>query len=38
MALRFAAVAMSLLLRRRLKDSSDDAGKLTPATAISLED
>ena len=34
----FAAVAMSLLLRRRYEHSSDDADKLTPATAISLED
>lgn len=34
----FAAVAMSLLLRRRQKHSSNDTGKLTPATAISLED
>src|SRR6202042_2062446 len=34
----FAAVAMSLLLRRRQKHGSDDAGRLPPATAISLED
>ena len=34
----FAAVAMSLLLRRRQKYGSDDAGRLAPATAISLED
>jgi predicted MFS family arabinose efflux permease len=34
----FAAVAMSLLLRRRQKHSSDDAGKMTSAAAISLED
>jgi predicted MFS family arabinose efflux permease len=34
----FAAVAMSLLLRRRQKHSSDDTGKMTPAAAISLED
>ena len=34
----FAAVAMSLLLRRRQEHVSDDLGKMTPAVAIPNED
>lgn len=34
----FAAVAISLLLRRRQKHISDDAGRMTPAAAIPLQD
>jgi MFS family permease len=34
----FAAVAMSLLLRRRRKHSSDDAGEMTPVAVIPFED